>query len=242
SEGDDTGGGESEWGGTTQNALELAKVDLIQTLQLEPSGSYNFQPPTLGDTVVARQQYNLDSLLALAFKQRVDLDAQQSRVNAAQQDVKAANASKWPTISLSGGYNNGVSSANDVGFLDQLDQRRGGSIAVGISIPLFDRGVTKAATERARIDEDNAKLAYDTQRQQVALDVRRAYLDHQAAEQQLDAADAQHRSADLAVTATQSRYQVGAATLLELTQARATQVQASSALISARHNLIFQQA
>jgi outer membrane protein len=226
---------------TAQNNVELAKVDLIQTLQLDPRGNYEFQAPALPDTVAATAHFDLDSLLDRAFAQRPDLGANASRVQAAQQDVKAANASRWPTISLTGGYNSGVSSAAEASFLDQLNQRRGGSLGIGISIPLFDRGATQAATERAQIQADNANLALATQRQQVALEVRRAYLDYDAAKQQLAAADAQQKAAALAVAATQQRYQVGAATLVELTQARATQVQAQSAFINARNNLLFQQ-
>lgn len=226
---------------TTQNGVELAKVDLIQTLQLDPRGTYEFQAPTLPDTAAANVAFNLDSLLDRAFAQRPDLGADAARVDAAQQDVKAASASKWPTISLTGGYNTGVTSANDATFLDQLNQRRGGSIGIGISIPLFDRGATQAATQRAAIQADNANLALATQRQQVALEVRRAYLDYDAARQQLAAADAQQKAATLAVATTQQRYQVGAATLVEVTQARATQVQAQSALITARNTVVFQQ-
>ena len=226
---------------TAQNAVELAKVDLIQTLQLDPRGSYQFQAPALPDTAAVGAKFNLDSLLDRAFAQRPDLGADASRVDAAEQDVKAASASKWPTISLTGGYNSGVSSAADASFLDQLNQRRGGSIGIGISIPIFDRGATQAAGERAQIAEDNAKLSLATQRQEVALEVRRAYLDYEAAEQQLAAADAQQKAAALAVSTTQQRYQVGAATLVEVTQARATQVQAQSAYINAKNNLVFQE-
>jgi outer membrane protein len=226
---------------TAQNAVELAKVDLIQTLQLDPRGTYQFEAPALPDTTATGTHFNLDSLLDRAFAQRPDLSADASRVQAAQQDAKAAAASRWPTISLTGGYNSGVSSAGDASFLDQLDQRRGGSIGIGVSIPIFDRGATQAASERAQIAEDNAKLALSTQRQQVALEVRRAYLDYEAAEQQLAAADAQQKAAALAVSTTQQRYQVGAATLVEITQARATRVQAQSAYITAKNNLVFQQ-
>lgn len=226
---------------SARNAVELAKVDAIQTLQLDPRGNYDFQAPALPDTAVTNVNFDLDSLLDRAFAQRPDLAADASRVNAAQQDIKAANASKYPTISLTGGYNTGVTSANDAAFLDQLNQRRGGSIGIGISIPIFDRGATQAASERAQIAADNANLALSTQRQQVALEVRRAYLDYDAARQQLAAADAQQKAATLAVTTTQQRYQVGAATLVEVTQARATQVQAQSAYITARNNLVFQQ-
>jgi outer membrane protein len=225
---------------SAQNAVELAKVDLIQTLQLDPRGTYAFQAPTIADTSTTKQ-FDLDSLLDRAFAQRPDLAAQQSRLDAAKQDVKAASASKWPTISLTGGYNSGVSSASDISFLDQLNQRRGGSLGIGVSIPIFDRGATQAATEKAEIAEQNADLALQTQRQQVALDVRRAYLEYQAAVQQLAAADAQQKAAALAVSTTQQRYQVGAATLVEVTQARSTEVQAQSAYITARNNLVFQQ-
>jgi hypothetical protein len=41
--------------------------------------------------------------------------------------------------------------------------------------------------------------------------------------------------------ASQERYRVGAATLVELTQARTAHVQVASALVSARYNLLFQQ-
>jgi outer membrane protein len=98
------------------------------------------------------------------------------------------------------------------------------------------------AEQRARIQEENARIELEKQRQQVALEIRRAHLDHQAAQEQLKAARAQKEAADQAVTAVQERYRVGASTLVELTQARAAQVQAASALVNARYTLVFQNA
>jgi outer membrane protein len=224
----------------TQRALELAKVDLIQTLQLDPAGAYEFVAPAV-TTAAAAREYNPDSLVARAYAQRADIDADEARVAAAEQDVKAAQASKWPTISLSLGYNTAYSSASDLSLADQLNQRRGGSIGIGVSIPLFDRGSSDLATQRAQIQADNARLALQQQRQEVALDVRRAYLDHRAAQERLAAAQAQQVAADQALAATRERYRVGAATLVELTQSQAAQVQAASALVNARYALVFQQ-
>ena len=225
---------------SAERALELAKVDLMQTLQLDPRGEYTFAPPALDTTSRAAATYSLDSLLTRALGQRSDLDAQESLVSAASQDLRAAKGSRWPSLSLSAGYNTAFNSATPAGFVDQLDQRRGGSVGIGVSIPLFDRGSTDLAAQRARIAEDNARLALKDRRQQVGLEVRRAYLDHQAATQQLEAAQAQLRAAQLALEASQQRYNVGAATLLEVTQARAAQTEAASALISARYGLLFQ--
>lgn len=225
-----------------QNAVELAKVDLIQTLQLDPRGTYTFTPPALDDSAVATRSFDLDTLLNQAFAHRSDLAADRSRVEAADADTKAAAGSKWPTVSLTAAYSTAYNTASDLSLSNQLDQRRGGSIGIGISIPLFDKGSADLATQRAQIEADNARLSLQQQQQSVALDVRRAYLDFQAAQSRLSAAEAQQKAAALAVSASQQRYDVGAATLVEVSQARATLVQAESAVVNARYTLVFQQA
>ena len=225
-----------------KRALELAKVDIIQALNLDPRGNYAFTPPALDTTTanINSVAFDLDSLLTRAYGQRSDLFAQQANVSAAQQDVKAAKGGRWPALSLTAGYNSAYNSATTVGFYDQLDQRRGGALTLGFSVPLFDRGAVDLATQKAEISEDNARLDLKNTQQQIGLEVRRAYLDYVADKQQLDAAGAQLRAAQLALETSQQRYNVGAATLLEVTQARATQLQAESALVTARYALLFQ--
>lgn len=220
--------------------VELSKIDLIQALQLDPAGAYDFAAPvTSGKS--ADRLYELDSLVTLALANRSDLRGQQARLDAAGQDVKSAKAGHLPSVSLSGGYSSAYSSAADIAFKDQLDQRRGGSIGIGVSVPLFDRGATSVAEQRAQLAVDNARLALDNERQTVALEVRRAYLDQTSAREQLAAAEAQLTAAAQALTMTQERYRAGAATLVEVTQAQSQRVSAESAVITARYNLILQQ-
>ncbi len=220
--------------------VELAKVDLIQALQLDPAGTYDFVAPAV-DAADTLTSYNLDSLMTRANANRPDLGAQAERVDASNQSVKAAAASRLPTISVTGDYSAGLNSANQLGLTDQLDQGRGGSIGIGVSVPIFDRGAATLAKQQAQISANNAQLALDDQKQTVALEVRRAYLDEVSAKEQLSAAQAQLTAATEAVAATQARYQVGAATLIEVTQARAQLVQAASASATAKNNLVLQQ-
>jgi outer membrane protein len=220
--------------------VEMAKVDLVQTLQLDPAGDYDFVTPTV-NAATAMRSVDLDSLIAQAYAQRPDLQAESKRVEAAGQDVNAARAGRLPSLSLTGDYNTAYNSAANLGLNDQLEQHRGGTVAIGVSIPIFDRGAVSLTEQKARIEQDNARLSLQAQRQQVAVDVRRAYLDAQSAEQQLAAASAQLAAAQKAVDATQARYEVGAATLVELTVARAQAVQAASAVATAKYNLVLQQ-
>ena len=223
-----------------ERQFELAKVDLMQTLQLDPTGVYEFEAPEDSTAAAAAQQLDLGSLQRRASGQRIDLKAQQARVDAADQDVRVARSNRWPTVSLNAGYSSAYNSASPQNFSSQLDDRRGGSIGLGVSVPIFDRMATSNATRRAEILADSERLNLENLQQDVGLQVRRAVLDFQAAQEQLVVAQAQVRAAELALQASQDRYTAGASTLVEVTQSRATQVQAASALVTARFNLQFQ--
>lgn len=224
-----------------RRATEVAKVNLIQELVLDPRLTYTFDTPSDSATS-SLPKFNLDSLVTVALQQRVDLRAQTLRVQAAQTEIRIAEGGRMPVVSGSAGYSSGYNSSADGSFASQLDQRRGGSFGVSVSIPILDRGSVSIARQRAQIQLENELLTLRDQEQSVALDVRRAYLDYLSAGEQLAAADAQQRAATLSLEAAQARYRVGLATLVEVTLARASLIQAQSAVVSARSSLVFQQA
>lgn len=225
---------------SAQRDLEVARITLIRTLQLDPQGHYAFVAPAVRDSVPVRA-FNLDSLLGRALTSREDLKALDTRLSATTQTLKSAASARLPQVSLSLGYNTAFNSASTLPFNTQLDQRRNGSLGVSLSLPVFDRNVASVAVQQARISADNARLALQDRRQAVAADVRQAYLDHDAAVQQLAAAQAQLAAAQLAATTQARRYDVGAGTLVEVTTARAQLVQAASAVVSAKYAVAFQQ-
>ncbi|MFN8582824.1 MAG: TolC family protein [Gemmatimonadaceae bacterium] len=143
-----------------------AKVDLIQTLKLDPAGTYEFTPPPV-DSATPTRALDVTSLMQRAMQQRRDVDAEQSRLSAALKAVQAAGATQWPSLALSVGYNSSYASSNESSFLNQLDQRRGGSIGLSLSFPLFDRFSTRINSQRAEIQQQNAEIALDDLRQQV---------------------------------------------------------------------------
>jgi outer membrane protein len=221
-------------------------VNLIQELVLDPRLEYTFATPSdstpFDTTAVIVRAFNLDSLISVAFQQRVDLRAQALRVQAAQTEIAIAEGGRKPTVTGNAGYGTAFNSSGDESFASQLNQRRGGSVGVGVSVPILDRGAVSIAKQRAQVQLENELLSLRDLEQSVALDVRRAYLDYVSAGEQLAAANAQQQAAALSLQAAQSRYRVGLATLVEVTLARASLIQAQSAVVSARSSLIFQQA
>jgi outer membrane protein len=222
-----------------QRSRELAEVALVQALRLDATAEYEFVAPAL-DGLPQGADRDVTALVEQALQRRPDLAALATRAAAAEQSVRAAQAARLPALSLSGSYGANYSSAGAAAFSDQLDASRGGSVSLSLSLPLFDGLSAGRAVERASVQVDNARLSLDDQRQQVALEVRRAVLDLEAAVARLSSADARVAAARQALTATESRYDAGVATLFEVSSARASYVDAESAQVRARYTLLFQ--
>ena len=231
---------------------EVNKTRLIQTLQLNPRQAYNFQVPNLEGDTLSSAQYNLSTLIDEAFQERLDLRTAQAERRAAEQGIRAAKASYYPSLSISGRYGTDWSSRGrlpdpdgegffEPGFRKQLDNNRGGGISLSLSIPIFDRLQRSTRVERAQVQAQNAKYQLQDQRQQVALQVRQSYLNYQNAVQQLEAANKRLRAAERARTAAQERYELGSADIVELQNAIRDYVDAASQQVRARYKLIFQQ-
>jgi outer membrane protein len=217
-----------------QRTESVAQLDLVQTMRLDPVASYAFQAPEQKDVTELEATPDAANLVAAALKRRTDLQALSTQVDAAETGVQAARASRYPTVSISAGYGSNYSSASDLGLGDQLNERRSGSLAVAVSVPVFDRGETGRAVERANIEVDNAKLAAQDLQRQIAAEVQRALLDRASAQASLEAAEARVTASAKALEAMERRYQAGVATLFEVTQTRADLVDATSAAVRAR--------
>jgi outer membrane protein len=225
---------------TATQATELAKVTLIEELVLDPRQSYSFvAPPADSGT---GPSFNLDSLITSAIANRVDIQAESLRVEAARRAIQVAEGGRLPVISATVEYGTAANSAADSSLGRQFRQNIGGSVGVAVALPIFDRGAASIATQRARVALDNETLTLRDQVQSAALDVRRAYVNYQAAVEQIVAAGAQVKASALALQAATARYGVGASTFIEVTLARATLVQAQGTLVTAHSSLAFQEA
>jgi outer membrane protein len=224
-------------------AVETAKFSLMQTLQLDPAKDYDFVAPAIPDSLNNRT-YNLDSLVSIAYLRRSDISAAQARVESSRRSIRSISAGRLPSFGVNMNYGTSGNSqaAQNVTWSNQFNQNKGGSVGFSLGLPVFDRGNISLQKQSAEIQLENNELTLANARQTVALDVRRAWFNVRSAQQQLISAQAGLVAATQALEAVQQRYNVGAATLLDVTNARATRVNAASALNDARYNLVLNQA
>lgn len=243
-----------------ERAVALAEATLVGLLGLDPVQPYTFVAPPLAalDSVAARQTIEAyENLSARAFARRPDLAALEAQRRAAEVGVRAARAGSRPQIGAGFSYGTNWSGEyrraafdpvsgqpvyTDVSLFDQLDERRGGSFGVNLSLPLLDQNRTALAVQRARVQLDDAGLAFEEQRQRIQSELAEALAELRALPAQIAAAEAQVRAARRALEAAEDRYRYASGTVYDVAQARAALVRAEGNLLQARTTLAAQRA
>jgi TolC family type I secretion outer membrane protein len=163
-------------------------------------------------------QKEVDAMIAEAQGRRPDLRAAEAQLKAAEASVDIARAQGRPTVTLAAG----PSWQNSAGVVTQ-----GGSLGLTLNVPIFSGFDTTYRIRSAAAQADVRAAQRDRIKNQIALDVWRAYQSLTTATQSLT------MTADLVASAEQServalgRYKAGVGTVLDL-------LNAQSALASAR--------
>ena len=185
-------------GFSAQTTLQLAALPVI-------SAEHSFQR-------------DIDAMIATALERRPDLKAAESQLLAAEASIAVARAQGRPSVSLAAGPSwqsmDGVSS-------------HGSSIGLALNVPIFSGFENTYRVRSAEAQRDNRAAQRDRLRNQVTLDVWKAYQSLTTATQTLQTTGDLVASAEQSARVALGRYKAGVGNVLDL-------LSAQSALASAR--------
>lgn len=233
-----------------ENSLKFSKLVLVRQLQIDPLGEYEFVVP---DAEVEANQtgsmnYSLSELIDQAILNRSDLKSEIADIRVLEYQLDIAKGSLYPSVSanasISSRYSDQYSLPGEgsVSFNDQFfDQQVNRSLGLSIDIPIFQNWNRMYNIQSSKIQLKNAELSFDNSKLQVIQEVTQAYNDYTSYMKQLEASEKSRRASERAFETQQERYNVGSSTLIELSQAQASYVEAQSNYTQAMYNLIFQE-
>lgn len=230
-----------------ENNLKFNKLALIRQLQIDPLGNYEFVIPDFDEerNVKLVESYNLSELIDEALYNRSDIKSEIAEIRGLNYQLKIAKGNLYPTITASATRSSRFSDPyflQDVSFGEQFfDQQVNISYGFSISLPIFQNWNRMYNIESSRVQLKNAELALENSKLQVIQEVAQAYNDYTSYTKQLSASEKALFASEKAFETQQERYNVGASTLIELSQAQSNYVSAQSDYTSAVYNLIFQE-
>jgi outer membrane protein TolC len=211
-----------------ENQSQKALLQLARAIGV-PIG----QPLTLTDKIpyAPTPPVTLEDALQRAYQTRPDYLAAESRYRAAQAAERAAVTAFLPTFRVDANY----------GVIGQTPSNalRTYTLAANVHVPLFDAGRTRARRVERSAELRQREAEYNDFHSRVEYEVRAAFLDVRAADEQLAAAKTNMDLASQELTQARDRFAAGVASNLEVTQAQETVASASDTYISAlyTHNL-----
>lgn len=235
-----------------ENALKLSRLQLVRSLQIDPLLQYEFAVPDFDPENVAssnKAAQSINKLVEQALTNRSDVKSTQFNIESLEYQLKLAKGTLLPTLSanasLSSSYSDqardprtgGTASFNDQFF----DQRVNKSLGLSLNLPIFSNWNRMTQIQSAQVNLKNAELGLENTKLQVIQEVTQALNDYSSYSAQLKAAEKSLIASEKAFETQQERYNVGASTLIELSQAQTQYFNAQSSRTSALYNLIFQE-
>ena len=230
-----------------ENTQSLNSLLLIRQLEIDPLGTYDFVVPDLTLNDLPWVDLNIKTLVDEALSIRSDILSAEASILSLRYQTQVTKNSLLPTLrasaSVSSRYSDQYSIAgSEVSFSDQFfDQQVNRSLGLSFSVPLFNNWNRMYSIQSSQVQLKNAELNLDNSKMQVIQEVTQAYNDYSSYVKQLDASEKSLVASEKAFQTQQERYNLGASTLIELTQAQSAFVSAQSSYTQALYNLIFQE-
>lgn len=207
----------------TQNDFALAGMGLAREMGLSLDVS-TAVAGTLAEPGTASE--TLQDWIQSALQQRPALRAAELQADATDQERKAAKADFGPRVDLFGSTERDAMAWGGPSGTNWMAGAR-------LEINVFAGGAEKAKLAEAAANAHKAKHEVEWLRSGVQIEVRKAYLDVNAAAQRADASRAASEQAKESLRIIQNRYEAGLTTVTELLRAQTAQLDATTGYLSA---------
>jgi len=211
-----------------KNNFAIAKLNLARAIGL-PLGQAFDLADRLPYSDIHPQ--TVEDALNTAYKTRSDFRAALKVVRSAQQQLSATRGERYPVLAVNGDY--GVQGPNPGTLHGSF------TFQAGVSVPLFTSGRIKGDITEAEAALRQRKAEAENLRGQIDYDVRTAFLNLQAAQQQISVAKENVDLANENLSRSQERFAAGVTDSVEVVQAQQALASANDQYISSlySHNL-----
>ncbi len=228
-----------------ETRMERTQLELVRRLRIEPRTKISLEADSLALTSPPAMKFDKEELVTRALDQREDLKSKAMENKAAQWQLKASRASWYPSVDLALNIRSqGVEYLNHEypypPLSEQVGKTVGYSARLNLTWAIFDGFQTRYAVESAKINHLNQLLDYEDLKKSIVIDLYQAAGDYASAYTQIETAQAGYTAARSAFHAVKRKYELGAASFVELSAARATLFNARSNLSQATYNLALQ--
>jgi outer membrane protein len=223
-----------------QSHFAIAKVTLMQLMELPVNDRFNFAHPNLDDFVNqvripdARSVYNT----ALQIKPQIKNAA--LNIQSAVINEKIARAGLFPSLSMNVGIGSNYSSMMaDPGYFGQIYDHTSRYVGFSLSMPISQINEVITSVSNARIGTHNAELSELEVKNQLRKEIEQACVDVESAQIEYEASLEQYNSNVESYALATEKFEQGLINSVDYLFEKTNLIVAESQLLQSKYNLIF---
>lgn len=211
----------------SENKLELAKLQLMQEMNLEDRDNFYVARKKQEDGFQKIfQAIHTDSIYQQAENFLPLLKAQEFRINAARKQIDVNRAYLYPSLSLYANIGTGYfqttrdTLGNTIEFRNQIRDNTYRAVGLSLNIPISRGWSTRSRIKQSKIDLLKVENNFEIQKQTVYNDIQQLVVENKALQNEYAQSLQKVKAQELTFLIAQRRYEKGLISILELTSAK----------------------
>jgi outer membrane protein len=241
-----------------KNNIELALLDLAQSLELEKNNDFDIYAPHFEGDVTGQFTTGLlsgpDAIYQNALNTKPVIRMQEYRIESAKAMERIAQAGYYPQVDLTIGAatryhqiykprerQNPITQEPmpvNPPFSTQIQNHALQLVGVHFTIPVFNRFQVRNQIRSARIDILNQRLILEENKKDLFKEIQTAHKNATAAREKYRASERAVRSTNEAFDHARRRYELGGSSVFEFNESRTRMIQSQSELVQTKYEYI----
>lgn len=222
-----------------ESQLSIAKVNLMQLMELAVTSDFNIAHPNLGENINQNRIANVKSVYETSLSIKPQIKYAAINKDIAAIDEKIARAGYYPVLSASGGISSAFTSQTADHYFDQINNGIHPSVGLSLSIPIYQKKQVKTNIAVAKIGYEDAVLTETDTKNQLRKNIEQACLDVTSAQIEYEASLEKFQATQEASSLSDEKFKQGIINSVDYLVSKTNLIVSESQLLQSKYNLIF---
>jgi len=222
-----------------QSQLAIAKVSLMQLMELPVTADFNISQPDKSTMLNQNRMPAVASVYDTAVAIKPQIKFAEINKKIAALDEKIARAGYLPSLLASAGISTSYSNQSNSQYFDQMDNSIYPTIGFSLAIPIYQKKQVKTSVAVAKIGYQNAELNEIDTKNQLRKNIEQACQDVTSAQIEYEASVESYNATKESAALSDEKFTQGIINSVDYLVSKTNLIVAESQLLQSKFNLIF---
>jgi outer membrane protein len=215
------------------------KLQLKQLLEITDETEFDVAIPEITDAMVMEEIPSLQKVYEQALLTRPEIERSNLAIKSSDVNLSIAKAGWMPNISMTGSLGTSTNSLSSNGWGKQMKTNFDAMAGFSVSVPIFDGRSTKTSVNKAKIQQQSAKLDLLDQQKTLYSDIQDYWLNAQTNQQKYRAASATVESEQQSYNLLSEQFRLGLKNIVELMTGKDNLLSAQQNQLQSKYQTVY---